>query len=112
MKPTIEVVGRLGGVVSGDICRKNVAVRIPRVGIVCESRDGQTVSTEMVFHKSLDRAGGPIVANYPFKLAVRVIAIVLTLVPITNWDSDCVGIAKRSSFPRCRDAVLVGDSLE
>lgn len=112
MEPAVEVVGRLDRVLASDVFREGIVVSVPSVDRVRVSRDGEAVGAELIFDDALKGAGSAELAHGPFELSVRVVTVVLALVPVANRKSNRLGIAKRSNFPRSRDAVFVGDGGE
>ncbi len=94
VEPAVEVVGWLDGIISGDISCKDVVGVIPRIDVVSIGRDGKTVGAELGLDDAGDNALCVESTTRPFKLAVRVGTIVLTLVPEGDWDFDSLWVAE------------------
>ena len=112
VEPTVEVVGGLDGVVSGDISSKNVVVGVPGVLCISESWNWEAVAAELTFHDVADNSLRVEATLGPLELAVGGITVVLALIPVSNGDGNAVWVAERSGLPRDRDAVFVGDCFE
>lgn len=112
VKPTIEIVGRLDGVIADYVGSENVVVGIPSILRIIESWNGETVATELTFHDVANNSLRVEAAFGPLELAVGGITVVLALIPVSNGDGNAVWVAERSGLPRDRDAVFVGDCFE
>lgn len=112
VEPTIEIVGGLDGVISGDISSKNVVVGVPGVLCISKSRNRETVIAELALDDVADNSLRVETTFGPLELAISGIAVVLALIPVSNGDGNAVWVAERSGLPRDRDAVFVGDCFE
>lgn len=112
VEPTVEVVGGLDGVVSGDISSKNVVVGVPGVLCIGESRNREAVIAELALDDVANNSLRVETTFGPLELAISGIAVVLALIPVSNGNCNTIWVAERSGLPRDRDAVFVGDCFE
>lgn len=112
VKPTIEIIGGLDGVVSGDISSKNVVVGVPGILCISKSWNWEAVIAESALYDVTDNSLRVEATLGPLELAVGGITVILALIPVSNRDGNAVWVAERSGLPRGRDTVFVGDCFE
>ena len=112
VEPTVEIIGGLDGVISGDISSKDVVVGVPGVLRISESWNWETVIAELVLDDVANNSLRVETTFGPLELAISGIAVVLALIPVSNGNCNTIWIAERSGLPRDWNAVFVGDCFE
>lgn len=112
VEPPIEIIGGLDGVITGNVGCEDVVIGSPSVDVVGISWNRKTVDSELVADDIANNALAIESTSGPFKLTVGVATIIFALIPISDWNSDGLGVAKRGGLPRSGDAIFIGDGFE
>lgn len=112
VEPAVEIIARLNWVVASNVGCEDIVIGCPCVSGISVGRYRKPIAAKSILNYPLKGAGGPVLANSPFELAVFVGTIVLTLVPVADRDGNSLWVAKRGNFPRRWNPVLMLNAFE